>query len=108
MFKHESAPQCRYIGKYSNALCPFEHHQKEDQSICEKRDSSVEGHEKILTEDLVNEKTVDKIEDEEVFNCYVKENLPRLFDCYLKNNRYVPCYFCDFCSKSQNLKTIEE
>ena len=54
IFKHESAPQCRYIGKCSKALCPFKHNQKEDQSICEKRDSSVEGHEKILTENLVN------------------------------------------------------
>ena len=108
MFKHENVPQCRYIGKCYKALCPFKHNQKEGQSICEKRDSSVEGHDKILTEDLVNEKTDDKIEDEEVFNLYVRENFPRLFDYDLKNNRYVPCYFCDFCSKSQNLKTIEE
>ena len=72
-----------------------------------KRDSSVEGHEKTVTENLVNEKTVDKIEDEEVFNFYVRENFPRLFDYYLKNNRYVPCYFCEYCSKSQNLKIIE-
>ena len=46
-------------------------------------------------------------EDEEVFNLYVKENFPRLFDYYLKNNRYVPCYFCEYCSKSQILKIIE-
>ena len=59
---------------------------------------------------MVNEKPTENIEDEdgEVLNLYVRENCPRLFYYYLKNNRYVPCYFCDYRSKSQKLKIIEE
>ena len=57
---------------------------------------------------MVNEKPTENIEDEEVFNLYVRENFHRLFDYYLRNNIYVPWHFCDYCSKSQNLKIIEE
>ena len=60
---HEISPQCRYIGKCSKTLCPFKHNHKADQSISDKSNSSVE-----VTEDLVNEKPIENIEDEEVFN----------------------------------------
>ena len=91
------------VNKCSKTLCPFKHIHKEDQFISDKSDSSVE-----VTEDLVNEKPNENIEDEEVFNLYLRENFPRLFNYCLKNDRYVPCYFCDYCSKSQKLKIIEE
>ena len=58
--------------------------------------------------DVHTGKTIEDNEDEEIFDSYVKNNFPKLFDYYLENDRYFPCYFCDYSSKSQILKTIED
>ena len=37
----------------------------------------------------------------------MKTNLPEIYDYYLTNQKHIPCYFCDYISKSQVLKSIE-
>ena len=87
MFKHESAPLCKSLPNCFRTLCQFKHTEETIQNECDDN--------KNITE-------------EEEFNSYVQTNFPKLFDYYLENNRYVPCYFCDYCTKSQNLKEIED
>ena len=56
---------------------------------------------------VCNDKNQKIIEDKE-FDLYVETSFPRLFNYYMDNEKYVPCYFCDYCPKSQNLKVIED
>ena len=85
MFKHESAPLCKYQGNCFRTLCQFKHREEDIQNDCDNKE---------LTED-------------KDFDSYVKTNFPKVFEYYLENDRFVPCYFCNYCSKSQNLKDIE-
>jgi len=83
-FRHAKSDQCKYQKNCRNKLCQYRHQQ-----------------------DPSSDKATENIEDEETFDLYVKTNFPKIFDYYLNNNRYVPCYFCKYSSKSQSLKTIE-
>ena len=48
-----------------------------------------------------------QIEDEQIFDLNVKSNFPEVFELYLTNQNHIPCYFCDYISKSQALKDIK-
>ena len=93
-------------------LCQFKHSQsvKINQFKCEKCETIVISDEALKThiDEFHAENTTHNIEDEEMFDNYVKTNFPTLFDYYLKNDRYFPCQFCDYTSKRQNLKNIED
>ena len=82
----ENAPLCKYNGNCFRTLCQFKHREENIQNDCDNKE---------LTED-------------EDFDSYVKTNFPKVFEYYLENDRFVPCYFCNYCSKSQNLKDIED
>ena len=56
----------------------------------------------------MQKKTPQLIEEEEMFDLNVKTNFPEVFDYYLRNNKHIHCYFCDYISQSQVLKNIED
>ena len=43
-------------------------------------------------------------EKEKEFELYVKTNFRRVFDYSLQHKKQIPCYFCDYVSKSKILK----
>ena len=112
MFKHEIAPLCHYQERCSKKLCQFKHTNLVQKKLfacekCETITSSDDALKKHMN-DVHTGKTIEDNDDEEIFDSYVKNNFPKLFDYYLENDRYFPCYFCDYSSKSQILKTIED
>ena len=52
-------------------------------------------------------KSSEETYEEKSFDLYVKTNLPEIYDYYLTNQKHIPCYFFDYISKSQVLKSIE-
>ena len=42
-----------------------------------------------------------------MFETEVKSNFPDVFDLYLTNQNHIPFYFCDYISKSQDIKNIK-
>ena len=43
-------------------------------------------------------------EKEKDFELYVKTNFRRVFDYTLQHKKHIPCYFCDYVSKTNILK----
>ena len=41
-----------------------------------------------------------------MYDSYVETNFSEVYDLYLANQNHIPCYFCDYVSKSQSLKHI--
>ena len=41
------------------------------------------------------------------FDSNLKNNFPEIFENYLQNNKTVQCYFCNFRTKSQNIRNIK-
>ena len=95
MFLHKIAPNCHFQEKCSKKLCQFKHSQsvKINQFKCEKCETIVISDEALKThiDEFHAENTTHNIEDEEMFDNYVKTNFPTFFDYYLKNDRYFPC-----------------
>ena len=48
-----------------------------------------------------------QIEDEQIFDLNMESNFPEVFELYLTNQNNIPCYYCDYISKSQVLKYIK-
>ena len=42
-----------------------------------------------------------------MFDLYVQSNFSEDFDFYIKKKNHIPCYFCDYLSRSQVLKNIK-
>ena len=93
-------------------LCQFKHSQSEsiESNECQKCDFRARSEEALLihVKEVHAEKTPQLIEEEEMFDLNVKTNFPEVFDYYLRNNKHILCYFCDYISQSQVLKNIED
>ena len=55
----------------------------------------------------IEELHIRKSEVKEMFEMEVKSNFPEVFDSYLTNQNHIPFYFCDYISKSQDIKNIK-
>ena len=111
MFRHEDSPICLNKSKCTFKLCQFKHSQseKKKQNSCDQCDFNTESAEIIEThiKEFHITKSDKQIEDKQTYDLYVETNFPEIFDCYLKNENHLPCYFCDYSSKSQILKNIK-
>ena len=112
MFKHEDSVMCKYNKKCNRMLCQFKHSHSESihSNECQKCDFRARSEEAQLIhiKEVHAEKTPQLIEEEEMFNLNVKTNFPEVFDYYLRNNKHIHCYFCDYISQSQVLKNIKD
>ena len=98
MFEHSLAGQCRHGDLCKRKLCSFEHkHFRVENDIAK----VIENNSKQCDEDI------EKTDEEKSFDLYVKTNFSEVYDYYLTNQKHIPCYFCDYISKSQVLKSIE-
>ena len=91
MFEHSAAGECKNGDICKVRLCSFEHR----NNLTDKNNSKDET------------KTNEETDEERSFDLYVKTNFSEIYDYYLTNQKHIPCYFCDYISKSQVLKSIE-
>ena len=112
MFRHEDSPICLRKNECTNKLCQFKHPPSDitEQNSCDKCGYIITSAEAFKThlEEFHKTKSDQQIEDERMFNLYVETNFPEIFDYFLTNEKHIPCYFCDYTSKSQVLKTIKD
>ena len=111
MFRHEDSPFCLNNKKCIIKLCQVKHSQTDtkEKNTCDKCDYNTDSVEnfKMHIEELHIRKSDQQSEDKEMFETEVKSNFPEVFDLYLTNQNHIPCYFCDYVSKSQTLKNIK-
>ena len=98
MFEHSLAGQCRNGDLCKRKLCSFEHKNLGVENNIAK---SIEINSVQCDEDIK------KTDEEKSFDLNVKTNFPEIYDYYLTNQKHIPCYFCNYISKSQVLKSIE-
>ena len=84
MFRHEDSPICQRKNVCINKLCQFKHSQsdKTEQDSCDKCGYIITSAEAFKThlEDFHKTKSDQQIEDEQMFDLYVKTNFPEIFD----------------------------
>ena len=112
MFKHEDAPKCKYNDKCNRMLCQFKHSKSKstEANKCKKCEFVARSDEAlhIHVNEFHTEKTLQLVEEEEMYDLNMKTNFPEVFENYLRNNKHIHCYFCDYISQSQDLKNIEK
>ena len=100
MFKHQDAPQCKFLDRCSKNLCQFKHARgnEKEEMIDVNEENNV---------DISVQEEIEMTEEEKRFEVNVNENFLDMFENFLEHKRTIQCYNCSYRAKSKILSNIK-